>query len=86
MEKMFKKLSTEEENHLFKLEAMYEGIYMPDNLIPYLLGFSRLNFKFGNKFIKTKIRFYYLQDHKRKTALNPKYLPPMLGFAQILPS
>jgi rubrerythrin len=31
MEKMFKKLSAEEENHLARLEEMYEGIYMKDN-------------------------------------------------------
>jgi len=31
MEKMFKKLSAEEENHLYRLEEMYEGLYMPDN-------------------------------------------------------
>jgi len=29
--KMFKKLSAEEENHLYRLEEMYEGLYMPDN-------------------------------------------------------
>lgn len=31
MEKMFKKLTKEEKNHLAQLEELYEDVYMPDN-------------------------------------------------------